>query len=114
MPRLNKYGGVTKVEQDRGIANDRYIEDWLKYVTPEKAEYHFNRMLVDQDNEEYSLLKAKRIAQRFNFSDEFVHKAIEPYYSPGEEFCELRCDTYWGDGKGFRPGDTDPTVPSET
>ena len=105
MPRLYKNGGVSKADQDRGIANDRYIEEWCKYITPENAEHHFNRMLLDQDKEQYSLLKAKTIAQRHNFSDEFVRKAIEPYYSSGEALCQLRCDTFWGDGSQFRPGD---------
>jgi hypothetical protein len=106
---------ATEGDLIRGKSLSRYIEEWYKYITPENAEYHFNRMLLDQDKEQYSLLKAKTIAQRHNFSDEFIRKAIAPYYSSGEAFCQLRCDTFWGDDKGFRPGDnTDPTVPLHT
>ncbi len=100
----------------RGKALNKYIEEWLKYITPENAEEHFYRLLASNDKN-FELLKAKKIAQRYNFSDEFIRKAIEPYYSPGEAFCQLRGDTYWGDGSQFRPGDklnTDPTVPSDT
>lgn len=89
----------------RTKALNRYIEEWYKYITPENAEYHFNRMLVNQDKEQFSLLKAKTIAQRHNFSDEFIRRAIEPYYSSSEAFCQLRGDTFWGDGSQFRPGD---------
>ena len=96
---------ATEGDLIRGISLNRYIEEWYKYITPDNAEHHFNRMLLDQDKEQYSLLKAKTIAQRHNFSDEFVRKAIEPYYSSGEALCQLRGDTLWGDGSQFRPGD---------
>tara|TARA_E500000178_G_scaffold18409_1_gene17414 strand:- start:150 stop:449 length:300 start_codon:yes stop_codon:yes gene_type:complete len=96
---------ATDGDISRTKALNRYIEEWYKYITPENAEYHFNRMLLDQDKEQYSLLKAKTIAQRHNFSDEFIRRAIEPYYSSGEAFCQLRGDTFWGDGSQFRPGD---------
>jgi|TARA_B100001057_G_scaffold420519_1_gene440932 hypothetical protein len=96
---------ATDGDINRTKALNRYIEEWYKYITPENAEYHFNRMLLDQDKEQYSLLKAKTIAQRHNFSDEFIRRAIEPYYSSGEAFCQLRGDTFWGDGSQFRPGD---------
>ena len=96
---------ATEGDLIRGKSLSRYIEEWYKYITPENAEYHFNRMLLDQDKEQYSLLKAKTIAQRHNFSDEFIRRAIEPYYSSGEAFCQLRGDTFWGDGSQFRPGD---------
>lgn len=96
---------ATDGDINRTKALNRYIEEWYKYITPENAEYHFNRMLIDQDKEQYSLLKAKTIAQRHNFSDEFIRRAIEPYYSSGEAFCQLRGDTFWGDGSQFRPGD---------
>jgi len=108
---------ATEGDRIRGKALNKYLEEWLKYITPENAEHHFNRMIVNQDKEEWSLLKAKMIAQRFNFSDEFIGKAIKPYYTPGEAFCQLRGDTYWGDGSQFRPGDklnTDPTDPPYT
>ena len=39
------------------------------------------------------------------------------YFSSGGSFCQLRGDTYWGDGSQFRPGDklnTDPTDPLYT
>ena len=96
---------ATDGDISRTKALNRYIEEWCKYITPENAEYHFNRMLLDQDKEPHSLLKAKTIAQRHNFSDEFIRKAIAPYYSSGEAFCQLRGDTFWGDGSQFRPGD---------
>ena len=96
---------ATDGDINRTKALNRYIEEWYKYITPENAEFHFNRMLLDQDKEQYSLLKAKTIAQRHNFSDEFIRRAIEPYYSSGEAFCQLRGDTFWGDGSQFRPGD---------
>ena len=96
---------ATDGDINRTKALNRYIEEWYKYITPENAEYHFNRMLLDQDKEQYSLLKAKTIAQRHNFSDEFIRRAIEPYYSSGKAFCQLRGDTFWGDGSQFRPGD---------
>ena len=96
---------ATDGDISRTKALNRYIEEWYKYITPENAEYHFNRMLLDQDKEQYSLLKAKTIAQRHNFSDEFIRRAIEPYYSSGEAFCQLRGDTFWGGGSQFRPGD---------
>ena len=105
MPRFNKDRGLSEGDVIRGKALNRYVEEWYKYITPENAEFHFNRMLVNQDIEPHSLLKAKIIAQRNNFPDEFVRKAIKPYYSPGEAFCQLRGDTYWGDGSQFRPGD---------
>jgi len=96
---------ATEGDISRTKALNRYIEEWYKYITPENAEFHFNRMLVNQDIEPHSLLKAKIIAQRNNFPDEFVRKAIEPYYSSSEAFCQLRGDTFWGDGSQFRPGD---------
>ncbi len=95
---------ATEGDISRTKALNRYIEEWYKYITPENAEHHFYRMLANQD-EDFSLLKAKTIAQRNNFPDEFVRKAIEPYYSSSEAFCQLRGDTFWGDGSQFRPGD---------
>jgi len=116
MPRFNKNTGVSEGDVIRGKSLNKNIEEWYKYITPENAEHHFIRMLANQD-EDFSLLKAKTIAQRNNFSDEFIRKAIKPYYSPGGSFCQLRGDTYWGDGLQFRPGDklnTDPTDPLYT
>ena len=116
MPRFNKNTGVSEGDVIRGKSLNKNIEEWYKYITPGNAEHHFIRMLANQD-EDFSLLKAKTIAQRNNFSDEFIRKAIKPYYSPGGSFCQLRGDTYWGDGSQFRPGDklnTDPTDPLYT
>ncbi len=62
-------------------------------------------MLANQDNEEFSLLKAKMIAQRHNFSEEFILESIKSFYKEGGAFDQLRGDVFWGDGLGFRPGD---------
>jgi|TARA_R110000803_G_scaffold199185_1_gene263133 hypothetical protein len=96
---------ATEGDLIRGKALNRKLDEWLKYVTPENAVEHFNRMLANQDNEQSSLLKAKMIAQRHNFSEEFILESIKPFYKEGGAFDQLRGDTFWGDGSQFRPGD---------
>ena len=37
---------ATEGDISRTKSLNRYIEEWYKYITPENAEFHFNRMLV--------------------------------------------------------------------
>ena len=63
----------------RGISQKKYLEEWYKYITPENAVKIFHKLLAEDDYGNYSLLKAKMIAQRQGFSDVFVAEAIKPY-----------------------------------
>jgi len=89
----------------RGISQDKYLEEWYKYITPENAVKIFNKLLAEDNFARCSLLKAKMIAQRHNFTDEFIVEAIASYYGTGESFDQLRGDSFWGNGYQFRPGD---------
>ena len=89
----------------RGVTQDKYLEEWYKYITPDNAVKIFNKLLAEQDYVAFSLLKAKMIAQRHNFTEEFILESIKPFYKEGGAFDQLRGDTFWGDGSQFRPGD---------
>jgi len=89
----------------RGVTQKKYLEEWYKYITPENAVKIFYKLLAEDDYGNYSLLKAKMIAQRQDFSDVFVTEAIKPYYNTSNAFDQLRGDSFWGNGYQFRPGD---------
>ena len=89
----------------RGVTQDKYLEEWYKYITPDNAVKIFNKLLAEQDYVAFSLLKAKMIAQRHNFTDKFIAESIAPYYGPDGGFDQLHGDSFWGNGYQFRPGD---------
>ena len=89
----------------RGVTQDKYLEEWYKYITPDNAVKIFNKLLAEPDYVAYSFLKAKMIAQRHNFTDAFIVESITPHYGTGGAFDQVRGDSFWGDGYQFRPGD---------
>tara|TARA_B100000780_G_scaffold235130_1_gene175657 strand:- start:544 stop:849 length:306 start_codon:yes stop_codon:yes gene_type:complete len=89
----------------RGVTQDKYLEEWYKYITPDNAVKIFNKLLAEPDYVAYSFLKAKMIAQRHNFTDAFIVESIAPHYGTGGAFDQVRGDSFWGDGYQFRPGD---------
>ena len=90
----------------RGRSQKIYLESWYKYsVTAENATEVFTKLLAEPDYVAFSLLKAKMIAQRHNFTDKFIAESIAPYYGPDGGFDQLHGDSFWGNGYQFRPGD---------
>jgi len=96
---------LTEADIIRGYSEKKYLEEWFKYIKPENAREVFIKLLAEQDYVAYSLLKAKMIAQRHNFTDQYVAEAIKPYYNTSNAFDQLRGDTFWGFGCQFRPED---------
>ena len=59
----------------------------------------FRRLLAEDKYEDLSLYKAKKLAIRYNLSDQIVADEIRPYkYGPKrvDYHKQLRGDTFWG------------------
>ena len=90
---------MTEGDVVRGKQQDRYLELWYKYkVTNKNSIEVFRELLAEPDYETFSLLKAKMVAQRHEFTDEFIANEIRPYkHGPKKVsyYKQLLMDTFW-------------------
>ena len=90
----------------KDTADWKYREEYLdKYYFQRIKELkkdpltEFKRLLAEDDLEDLSLHKAKKLAQIYNFSDQVIADAIRPYkYGPKRVsyYFMLQRDTFWG------------------
>jgi len=94
------------VVTDKDYQRWKYQEEYLdKYYFQKIKELkkdpltEFKRLLGEDDLEEFSLHKAKKLAQVYNFSDQVVADAVRPYkHGPKRRryHQQLRLDSFWG------------------
>ena len=94
------------VVTDKDRAYWKYWDDYLEEYYFKKIKdmgrdplTEFRRLLAEDDMEDLSLHKAKKLAQIYNFSDQVIADAIRPYkYGPKRRvyYKQLIFDTFWG------------------
>ena len=100
------YLSAKEVKQFDRLTTPRVITENKPY---DEALKEFHR-LIKSEHEDYSLLKAKKIAFKYNFSDQIVADAIRPYKAKN---YQLRLDTFWGAEEWKNKlNNTDPTDPN--
>ena len=100
--RDRRYAVVTDKDRQYWKQWDEYLEEYyfkrVKDLGRDPLK-EFRRLLAEDDFEDLSLYKAKRLAIRHNFSDQLVADEIRPYkYGPKRVsyYFLLQRDTYWG------------------
>ena len=117
-------GGSPGGNYKRHLETEVLLKKWLKDQGGADPIKLFRACLAEDEFEEWSLAKAKMIAFKHNFSDEFIADEIRPYkYGPGVNYHtanQLKWDTFWGHEERTRRGltcpddhkpKTDPTDP---
>ena len=106
-------GETSPGDYKRHLEIQEKLKKWLhknRLVDPIKL---FRACLAEDEFEENSLQKARLIASKHNFSDEFIADEIRPYkYGPNvNQYManQLKWDTFWGHeertGKGVTHSD---------
>ena len=125
-------GGSPGGNYKRHLETEELLKKWLKDQGRADPIKLFRACLAEDEFEEWSLAKAKMIAFKYNFSDEFIADEIRPYkyhtittevgpldinYHTANQ---LKWDTFWGHEERTRRGltcpddhkpKTDPTDP---
>ena len=117
-------GGSPGGNYKRHLETEVLLKKWLKDQGGADPIKLFRACLAEDEFEEWSLAKAKMIAFKYNFSDEFIADEIRPYkYGAGvnpHTAKQLKWDTFWGHEERTKRGltcpddhkpKTDPTDP---
>jgi len=117
-------GGSPGGNYKRHLETEVLLKKWLKDQGRADPIKLFRACLAEDEFEEWSLAKAKMIAFKYNFSDEFIADEIRPYkYGAGvnpHTAKQLKWDTFWGHEERTKRGltcpddhkpKTDPTDP---
>ena len=107
-------GETSPGDYKRHLETREKLKRWLhnnRHVDPIKL---FRACLAEDEFEENSFQKARLIATKHNFSDEFIADEIRPYkYGPDVNpymAKQLKWDTFWGHEERTRKGVADPDV----
>ena len=107
-------GGSPGGNYKRHLETEELLKKWLKDQGRADPIKLFRACLAEDEFEEWSLAKAKMIAFKYNFSDEFIADEIRPYkYGPDvnpHTAKQLKWDTIWGHEERTKKGVADPDV----